>query len=161
MAVTRDIVQAHTRPRTVMARLLQMGQREDRALAMLMGACAIMFAAQWPWRAREAHLNGTELVDYIQNDLFALIFFLPLVLYGVAAVVRLIARIFGGQGTFYSARLALFWSLLASTPLLVLAGLVKGLIGQGTENTLVGAIWFAVFIWIFANSIYEAERAHG
>ncbi|MFQ3302280.1 MAG: hypothetical protein ACI9EH_001177, partial [Planktomarina sp.] len=55
MAVTRDIVEAHLRPRRVMARLLRMGQREDRVLAMLMGGCIILFVSQWPYRARQAH----------------------------------------------------------------------------------------------------------
>ena len=47
MAVTRDIVDAHLRPRQVMARLLRMGQREDRVLAMLMGGCIILFAGSY------------------------------------------------------------------------------------------------------------------
>ncbi len=157
MAVTTDMVRAHKQPRQVMRKLLDMGQREDRALAMLMAACFVMFISQWPWRAREAHETGGSLTDLIQNDLFALIFVLPLIAYGFAALTHMIARIFGGRGGWYGARLALFWSLLASTPLLVLAGLVKGFIGPGPENTLVGALWFAIFLWIWISSLWEAE----
>ncbi|MEM6307103.1 MAG: YIP1 family protein [Pseudomonadota bacterium] len=158
MPVTRDIVAAHSRPRRVMARLLAMGQREDRALAMLMGACFIWFAAQWPWRAREAHLNDLDLTDLIQNDMFAMIFVLPLLAYGFAALTHLMAKPFGGQGDWYGARLALFWAMLASSPLIVLSGMVKGFIGPGVENTAVGALWFAVFLWIWLPSLWEAER---
>lgn len=158
MPVTTDIVQAHVRPRKVMARLLGNGIREDRALAMLMGASFIMLIAQWPTRAREAHLEGLELTDLIQNDVFALIFVFPLMAYGIAALTHLIAKLFKGQGTWFGARLALFWSLLASTPLIVLAGMVRGLIGTGPANTLVGALWFAIFLWIWINSLWEAEK---
>ena len=158
MAVTRDIVEAHLRPRRVMARLLRMGQREDRVLAMLMGGCIILFASQWPYRARQAHFTGETLTDYIQHDAVGLIFVLPLLAYGVAALLRLISRIFGAKADYYSARLAMFWALLASSPALVLAGMVKGFIGLGAANSIVGALWLLVFLWVLGNSLIEAEQ---
>ena len=158
MAVTRDIVEAHLRPRRVMARLLRMGQREDRVLAMLMGGCIILFVSQWPYRARQAHLTGETLTDYIQHDAVGLIFVLPLLAYGVAALLRLISRIFGAKANYYSARLAMFWALLASSPALVLAGMVKGFIGLGAANSIVGALWLLVFLWVLGNSLIEAEQ---
>lgn len=158
MAVTSDMVAAHVRPRAVMRNLLQRGQREDRALAMLMAACFVMFVSQWPYRARQAHLEGLDLTDLIQNDMFALIFVLPLMAYGLGALTHLLAKAVGGQGDWYGARLALFWAMLASLPLLVLAGMVKGFIGPGPANSLVGALWFGVFMWIWLSSLWEAER---
>jgi hypothetical protein len=158
MAVTRDIVEAHLRPRRVMARLLGMGQREDRVLAMLMGGCVILFMAQWPYRARQAHITGETLTDYIQHDAVGLIFVLPLLAYGVAALLRLISRVFGAKADYYTARLALFWALLASSPALVLAGMVKGFIGLGAANTIIGALWLIIFLWVLGNSIIEAEQ---
>ena len=158
MAVTRDIVEAHLRPRRVMARLLRMGQREDRVLAMLMGGCIILFVSQWPYRARQAHLTGETLTDYIQHDAVGLIFVLPLLAYGVAALLRLISRIFGAKADYYSARLAMFWALLASSPALVLAGMVKGFIGLGAANSIVGVLWLLVFLWVLGNSLIEAEQ---
>ena len=158
MAVTRDIVEAHLRPRRVMARMLCMGQREDRVLAMLMGGCIILFMSQWPYRARQAHFTGETLTDYIQHDAVGLIFVLPLLAYGVAALLRLISRIFGAKADYYSARLAMFWALLASSPALVLAGMVKGFIGLGVANSIVGALWLFVFLWVLGNSLIEAEQ---
>ena len=158
MAVTRDIVDAHLRPRQVMARLLRMGQREDRVLAMLMGGCIILFMSQWPYRARQAHFTGETLTDYIQHDAVGLIFVLPLLAYGVAALLRLTSRIFGAKADYYSARLAMFWALLASSPALVLAGMVKGFIGLGAANSIVGALWLLVFLWVLGNSLIEAEQ---
>lgn len=158
MAVTRDIVEAHLRPRRVMARLLRMGQREDRVLAMLMGGCIILFVSQWPYRARQAHFTGETLTDYIQHDAVGLIFVLPLLAYGVAALLRLISRIFGAKADYYSARLAMFWALLASSPALVLAGMVKGFIGLGAANSIIGALWVLVFLWVLGNSLIEAEQ---
>jgi hypothetical protein len=141
-----------------MARLLRMGQREDRVLAMLMGGCIILFVSQWPYRARQAHFTGETLTDYIQHDAVGLIFVLPLLAYGVAALLRLISRIFGAKADYYSARLAMFWALLASSPALVLAGMVKGFIGLGAANSIVGALWLLVFLWVLGNSLIEAEQ---
>ena len=141
-----------------MARLLRMGQREDRVLAMLMGGCIILFVSQWPYRARQAHLTGETLTDYIQHDAVGLIFVLPLLAYGVAALLRLISRIFGAKANYYSARLAMFWALLASSPALVLAGMVKGFIGLGAANSIVGALWLLLFLWVLGNSLIEAEQ---
>ena len=42
MAVSQDILQTYRRPRLVVARLLAMGQREDRLLAILMAGCALI-----------------------------------------------------------------------------------------------------------------------
>tara|TARA_B100000787_G_C16062394_1_gene236140 strand:+ start:168 stop:593 length:426 start_codon:yes stop_codon:yes gene_type:complete len=141
-----------------MARLLYVGQREDRAFAMLMGGCMILFMAQWPFRARQAHLNGENLTDYIQHDALGLIFLMPLMAYGIAALLRLVSRIFKAKADFYSARLALFWALLASSPTLILAGIVKGFIGLGPENSIAGALWMTVFLWVLVNSLIEAEQ---
>ncbi|NKX72530.1 YIP1 family protein, partial [Rhodobacteraceae bacterium R_SAG3] len=55
MAVTTDITATYRGPRKVIARLLAMGPREDRLLAFVMGACVLMFIAQMPRLAREAH----------------------------------------------------------------------------------------------------------
>ena len=158
MAVTRDIVEAHRRPRRVMARLMAMGVREERALAMLMGSCLLLFMSQWPYRARQAHETGGTLTDTIQHDAVGLIFVLPLLAYGLAALLRLVTRAFGAKADFYSARLALFWSLLASSPAVVLAGMVKGFIGPGPANTAVGVMWLMIFLWILINSLIEAEQ---
>ena len=141
-----------------MARLLYMGQREDRAFAMLMGGCMILFMAQWPFRARQAHLKGETLTDHIQHDALGLIFLMPLMAYGIAALLRLVSRIFKAKADFYSARLALFWALLASSPTLILAGMVKGFIGLGPANSIVGAFWLIIFLWVLVNSLIEAEQ---
>ena len=156
--MTRDIVEAHLRPRRVMARLLHMGLREDRAFAMLMGGCIILFMAQWPFRARQAHLTGETLTDYIQHDALGIIFLLPLIAYGMAALIRLATKVFGAKADYYSGRLALFWALLASSPALILAGMVKGFIGLGPANSIVGALWLILFLWVLVNSLIEAEQ---
>ena len=63
MAVTRDIVATYRGPGRVVARLLAMGQREDRALAFVMGFCVIAFVAQLPALARRALRQAADHAD--------------------------------------------------------------------------------------------------
>lgn len=158
MAVTFDIIESHIRPRRVMARLLGIGKREDRIFAMLLGGCLILFMSQWPYRSRQSHLSGQTLTDYIQHDALALIFILPLLAYGFAGLLRLVSRVFGAKADYYTARLAFFWALLAASPTVILSGLVKGFMGLGVANSVVGALWFFIFLWILINCLIEAER---
>lgn len=160
MAVTTDIVASYRRPATVMRRLLAMGRREDRALAFLMGGCLLTFIAQWPRLAREAHVTGEELNALLGAALLAWIFIMPLVLYALGAVIHLVAKAVGARGSFYSARLALFWSWLAAAPLLLLVGLMAGFAGPGPGLTIVSAAWLAVFSWIWVRSTWAAELPH-
>ncbi|MCG7626480.1 YIP1 family protein [Epibacterium sp. MM17-32] len=156
MAVTADITATYRGPRKVIARLLSMGHREDRLLAFLMGACALMFIAQMPRLAREAHLTGQDLNMLLGGALLGIIFIAPLALYAFAWLSHMLARLLGGQGDGFRGRLALFWAFLASTPILLLNGLVAGFIGSGPALNGVGLLWLAVFLWFWLSGLREA-----
>ena len=158
MPFSQDIAATHLGPGKVVSRLAAAGQREDRALAILMGACVILFVARWPALARQAHLEGLELNMLLGGTLMATLFLAPLLFYALAFVAHLIARAVGGKGSSYNARLALFWSLLASSPLILLNGLVAGYIGAGIQLTIVGLIWFCVFMWFWIASMLAVYR---
>ncbi len=159
MPVTADIGATYRGPGRVMERLLQAGQREDRALIYLMGFCGLAFVAQLPGLSRQAHLDGVELNALMGGALLGTVFILPLVFYLLAALSHLVARAVGGQGTWYGARLALFWALLASTPLILLHGLVAGLVGDGPAQMAAGALWAVVFLWFWLSCLRRSEGA--
>lgn len=158
MAVTRDIVATYRGPGRVVARLLAMGQREDRALAILMAGCVVVFVAQWPRLAREAHLNPEiELNMLLGATLLAWVMIAPLIMYVLALVSHLVAKALRGRGTGFGARIALFWALLASSPLILLQGLVAGFIGAGPALSAVGFIWLVIFAWFWLAGLRQAE----
>ncbi|WP_170339121.1 YIP1 family protein [Ruegeria arenilitoris] len=159
MPVTTDIVASYRGPGRVVRRLLDMGPREDRALAFVMAFCVIGFIAQLPGLSRRAHLEGLDLNMLMGGALLGSVFILPLLLYVLAWGTYLIARMFGGATTSYQARLALFWALLASSPLVLLNGLVAGFIGPGPVQTLTGALWVAVFVWFWFSGFSQTRRA--
>ena len=158
MAVTRNITATYKGPGRVVTGLLAEGPREDRALAYLMAGCLVVFIAQMPRLAREAHLSGQDLNMMMGGTLLAWIFIAPLALYLLAMLSHWVAKVFKGRGSPYGARLALFWALLASAPLMLLNGLVAGFIGPGIALQLVGFLWFACFCWFWIGGLIAAER---
>lgn len=158
MSISRNILATYRGPGAVVRRLIALGPREDRALAYVMGACVLFFVAQLPRLAREAHLTGQDLNMLMGATLLAWIFVAPLLFYGIAFLARLIARLFRGQGSPYGARLALFWALLASSPLVLLHGLTAGFVGPGIELQGVGFVWLCVFVWFWVGGSLAQER---
>ena len=159
MSVTRDIVEAYRTPRRVMARQLAAGVGEERALGYVMIACLLMFVARLPLLSRQAHLHPEdgEFSTLAGGAFLGAVLMAPLVFYGLAALSHAIAKAFGGQGSWLSARLALFWSLLVICPLMLFQGLVAGFIGDGPALTLVNIGVGIVFLWLWISALRVAE----
>ncbi len=158
MSVLADMLASLRNPRPVVRRLLAAGRREDRALAILMAAAALIFVSQWPRAARQAHLDPSMPLDgRLSGALLSSVFLLPLLAYGVAALSHLFARVLGGRGTGFGARIALFWALLVSAPLMLAQGLVAGLAGPGIWQTAAGTAVFAAFLWVWLAGLWAAE----
>ena len=135
------------------------GLREDRALAVIMGAGALLFVAQWPILSRAAYLDpAMPLEARLGGALMACLFVLPLLGYGVAQLSHLVARLFGGQGSAFGARLALFWALLAITPAMLFQGLLVGFLGQTAAVIGCQVLVMLAFLWIWLSMLNEAER---
>ena len=159
MTVSTDMLVTWRRPRTVFRAKLDQGARDDRALAILMAACLLLFVAQWPALSRAAHFDPTvPLQARMSGALIATLFILPLILYAIAALSRLVASLLGGRGTYFGARLALFWALLCTAPLMLFHGLVSGFIGQGPQLLIVGICVATAFLWLWLTLLHEAER---
>lgn len=158
MTITTDILRSWRHPRTVIREKLAAGEREDRALAVLMAASLLLFVAQWPSLSRAAFLNpGTPLEARLGGALLACLFILPLLAYAVALISHLIARVLGGKGTGFGARLALFWAMLAIAPAMLLQGLTAGFIGLSPALSLVQVIVLVAFLWIWLSMLMQAE----
>ena len=159
MAVTQDIFTSWRRPRVVVRKLLAQGQRDDRALVFLMLGCALICLSQLPSIVRSVEFGqGEPFEAQLGGVIMAWLFIAPLVLYGIAAASHILARLFRGRGAFHSARLALFWSLFAASPLWLLAGLSEGYFGaQAAATMALGLIAFVLFIYQWFAGLYEAE----
>jgi hypothetical protein len=158
MTVSTDLVATWRRPRAVLRQHLARGQSEPFAFSLLLVFLLLAFVGQWPVAAREAHLAGeASALPRILPRAMAVLATIP-VWYALAAASRLVARAMGGQGTWYGARIALFWALAAIGPLMLLQGLVSGMIGPGAALTTVTLLVGAGFFWLWLTLLHEAER---
>lgn len=159
MAVTSDIVESWRRPRAVVRRHLSRGRSEPFAFSLLVVFLIVAFISFWPRAARVAH----ETPDTpIEAQLLALGLGLLATIpawYLLATLSRLVSRVFGGQGTGYAARIALFWALVAVSPVMLLQGLVAGMIGPGPALNAMGVLSLAAFLWFWISGMIEAEGA--
>ncbi|MBT8417104.1 MAG: YIP1 family protein [Silicimonas sp.] len=161
MSIALDIVRTYRTPREVMARRIGHDVREDRALAVLMGACVLIFIAQWPRLAREAHLDDTIGFDArLAGALFAWLFLAPLLFYVLSLLVQGAFRLIGRHVNGYSVRMAVFWGLLAAAPMFLLTGLTAGFVGPGPALNIVGALAFAALVvfWVSGLSLVATAR---
>lgn len=160
MPITSDILRTYRAPREVVRGLRAVDRSEGRLLFYLVLACGLIFVAQWPRLARQAQLDSSVPFEGMMTGaLFGLMFLFPLIAYGVSALLGLVMRI-GVRGIDgYDVRLALFWALLASSPLMLLHGLVQGIIGPGAQANLVGVVVFAAFLAILVAGLRVARDA--
>lgn len=159
MGVASDILRAYVAPRAVFRARLGATPREDRALAVLMAACLLIFVAQWPRLQREAFETGQEFQVLAGGALLAWLFIVPLAAYAIGSLSHLAARVLGGQGNLYGARFALFWALLVASPLWLLWGLVAGFIGPGAQLTLTGVVALGAFVVHWSLNLWFVERS--
>ncbi|MAM60547.1 YIP1 family protein [Maritimibacter sp. UBA3975] len=157
MSVVGDVLGAYRAPRSVFARRLGDTVREDRALAVLMVACILIFVAQAPRLQRVSIETGQELNPLLGGALFAWLFIVPLAAYAISGISHLALRLMGGKGSYFRARFALFWAMLVAAPMWLLWGLTVGFVGPGTAETLVGAIALAAFVIHWVLNLIVAE----
>lgn len=159
MAVTTEILRSWRNPGAAMRRQLAGGVREDRALLLLMVACLFLFVAQWPRLAREFAADpSVPLEARLGAAMLGLLFIAPLAFYLLAAASHLVARLLGGRGSFGTARMALFWALLATSPAFLLHGLAMGFLGPVPGTRVLGSLVLVVFLAIWFLCLREAER---
>lgn len=159
MAVVDEIFQSWRRPRFVVRRQLPT-ITEARVLRYLLMAVLMIIVAQAPLHSRLAHLDPSiPFVPRMLGAAFGILAVLIPVAYFAAALSHILAKLFGGQGTWLGARLALFWTLLAMSPLFLLNGMVAGLIGQGPQLVLVGCLLAAGFFIHWGLALASVETS--
>lgn len=160
MSATSTILRSYRTPGRVALDHREGGADEGLALTWLIIACILFFIARLPGLARISHLQGDEvpLFGLALGTFFGTICLAPLVFFALAGLSHMIARLFGARGDWLDARLALFWALLAITPLVLLQGLVTGFIGDGPALVGTSLAVFVAFLYIWLSGLIALER---
>lgn len=137
--------------------------RDPQLLVWILIASIMGFVAGLPGALRYAQSLEQPVEGVLSGRLFAAIFMTPLLIYLAGFVSHLTARAFGGQGSFWSARVAVVWAVAVAIPLVLLGGLVQALAaatGAPAAMTLAGAVSVVTalgFLWIWAQFLAVAE----
>ncbi|MBA3908761.1 MAG: YIP1 family protein [Rhodobacter sp.] len=158
MTISSDMLASWRRPRAILRSHLARGVSEPFAFTLLLVFLILTFIGQWPAAARDAYLAGEpSAAPRILARGLAVLATIPL-WYLLAGLSRLVARLMGGTGTWYAARIALFWALATVSPLMLLQGLVAGIIGPGPALGLVTTVAGGAFLWLWLTMLHEAEH---
>jgi hypothetical protein len=145
-------------PRASMRGVLQSGPSEGRLLAYALLAAGLLLAGRIATLSIVAQAPAADLLPQVAAQTASMLFFVPLVYYGLAALGTGLARACGGRGGWRDGRAAFFWAALVSAPVVVLSGLVA-LALDGAPGVLVagvaqiGPVFFA---WALAQCFAEA-----
>lgn len=158
MSLIPDIMESWRAPARVLRRHLGRNRSEAFVFTFLFTFLLIAFVAQAPYASRMAYLQPeVPMAQRLFAAFLGLLVTIPF-WYALAALSRLMARAMGGRGSWYGARLALFWALVAITPGMLLMGLSLGFLGQGAQTNALGAAIGLAFLLLWALMLREAER---
>ncbi len=141
---------------------------EARGFIYLLAGLLLIFISQIPDLVGAGTTSLALTQDMVGEDgpaptdarlaitLFSWLFVWPLILYLFGGLTHLLAKGFGGRGQGVDARLALFWAVLAVSPLFLL----RGMASVSQAGSLVMVVNYAIaagFLWIWLSGLIEAE----
>jgi len=151
VSILGDIVGTYRNPRRVMLRRLA-HTNEAKALMTVMGACVLVFVAQWPSLARRAQFDPSVTFEqWVGATLMGWVFLAPLLFYAIGGLIWLAIRATGKPASGLAIRATLFWSLLAATPLWLAYGVALGFWPGHLVTTLLG-VFLLVTLFFFVIS---------
>ncbi|MCF6272541.1 MAG: YIP1 family protein [Rhodobacteraceae bacterium] len=133
---------------------------EERVLIYVVIASLIFFIARSPELLRLSMAAASDDVSgaaLFVTNLVGSFFFAPLMLYGLAALSHILARLFGGKGRFFDARLGLFWSLLLVSPLALVSTVVQMALPYEIVAQGMALFMFLLFSYVWASCLSVAE----
>jgi len=151
--------------RASMRRELDRSSGEEHLLALAAYGSFVVFLSFLP-SLLATDLRGNpdqSLAAGITMWFFVVMFFLPLMLYGIAAASHYIARKFGAGGPYYKGRLALFWAMAVLSPAFIIKSVLASLVMQvaGAQEALwLGLLNLAlllVILRVWSAFLAEAE----
>ena len=157
--MTNDIFATYRRPARVLRRRIDNAPSEAGALVLLIVTCILIFVSQWPWLSIQSKIDPSiPFQARVTGALMAWIFIVPLAAYALSWITYLFLRLLGTRATAFEARMALFWALLAATPLWLLWGMLRAIVVEGPGIEIVGFLAFAAFVIFWSTGLREIHR---
>ena len=160
-----EIINAYGGLRASMRKQLDKKPGEEGLLALLVFGCFVIFLSFLP-RLFATDLSQTpdqSIAAGIIMWFFVVMFFLPLLMYGIAWISHFIAKAFGATNSNKNARHALFWGLAVLSPVLIAKSMlasvfiqISGDLGQYALSAL-NVILALIILRIWGAMLAEAK----
>ena len=150
MALVDDISTAYRRPRQALAaQLREIGEGRIIIFAFLFGFFTFLSRLPGLSLATRGGAHGYSFTNQALIQFIGSVFWIPLMLYLLAALSHAVLLPFGGRASWQQARLALVWAALVTSPLVLLGGALK--VFAPSQVFLIVSITTAmVFLWQWA-----------
>lgn len=160
MSLMRNIARSYRAPGKVVSGLARGDLREPQVLFFGLLACGLIFVAQWPGLSRAAALDPSITFEQrMGGALFGVMFVLPLLLYALAGLLQVGLRLVRRPVPGLHARLALFWALLAVTPLMLVQGGMSAFLGAHPAVMAFGFVVACAFLYILGAGLRAVMRS--
>lgn len=129
----------------------QTGLRDAGLVIVLMLALVLILLAQLPVHNRAAMLDpAIPLNGRIAGAAIAVLTIMPVLAYLLAGIVSLLSF---GRIDGYASRVALFWSLFAISPAMLLCGLAEGFTGHSPALRILQIATGLIFLWFWFSGL--------
>ena len=155
MSLIGDIAGAYRAPRSSMRVQIERGITEPQTLFYGMFFGVINLIASFPRTILSAPDQDT-FTGMMAGLFVSYIFFLPLMLYGLAGLLHWVLLKFKAQGTYPEMRRALNWAAVVTTPFVLLSGAFY-IFDNNTLTSTLNLIVAIIFIWQLRSTSLEVE----
>ena len=161
MRLILDMINAWGGLRASMSRQIAANPREAKLLAYAMLAGVLGFVARVPGALLQDR-QSDDFAPILWSLFVSGVFFAPLFFYLIAALSALALRFLGRKVAYRDMRLALFWALLVSTPILfatTLAALPLAQAGGGILQVVrIAGLLFFAYVWWCMVTVVVARK---
>ncbi len=155
MSLIGDIAGSYRDPAKTMQIQLERGIKEPQTLFYGMFFGVINLIASFPQIILSTPDKDT-FTGVMAGLFISYVFFLPLMLFGLAGVLHWVLIKFKGKANYAEARRAFVWSAVTTTPLILLSGAFY-VFNNSVLTLSFNVITFLVFVWQICINIIETE----
>lgn len=158
MSLVLNIVRTYRRPRAVVKGLISQELREPQVFFFNALFCVLVLFVQLPVLSLRADTSSMSYEELRSGTIMGVLFVLPLLLYGLALVLGGVLRVLRNPAPGLWVRLALFWSLLAVTPLMMVHSALSATLGQTEAVIGFGFVVAGAFLYILISALVEVTQ---
>ena len=117
------------------SRQFEIRKKESQLLPLLYFTCLILLLSQLIQVTSE--VQEVPYLSVVTAVVVSYLFFLPIFMYITSFMLYLVLKLFGAMPSSFQIRLAMFWSLAISTPIILFVSVTKIFIGGAIELVIV------------------------